>query len=118
MNNSSKRFLAVVGVLVLLFVFGIRIGHPQGGLGTSLGSAKSSLVVYRHGAALSKDSKAMVKSGNPAISPALGVVANADKDSYDVNTGKYMERIAANDVQGKLIIVIPFLGSVVGLVGL
>ena len=118
MNKRSKQFLAIVGVFVLLFVAGIRIGHPQGGLSNSLGSAKSSLVLYRHGATLVKDDKAMVKSGNPESSPSLGVVASVGKDFYDVNTGSFLEQINSKDVQGKLIVVIPFFGYLFNIVGL
>ena len=118
MNKSSKRFLAVVAVLVLLFIAGIRIGHPQGGLSNSLGPANSSLVLYRHGATLASADKAMVKSGNPDLTPALGVVASVGKDYYDVNTGTFLEQISKTDVQGKLIVVIPFFGYILNIIGL
>ena len=47
MSNKRKGIGVFVLALVLLFVLGFRIGHPQEGLTNALGSAKSSLVVYQ-----------------------------------------------------------------------
>jgi len=48
----------------------------------------------------------------------LGQVAGATGDRYDVANGQFTEQVASSDISGKMVFVIPFLGTVLGWVGL
>jgi len=118
MSTSKKGIGVVVLAIALLFVLGFRVGHPQAGLTNALGSAKSSLVVYQKADAYSAGQKVVAKSGDTSRSPFLGQIAGATGDRYDVANGQFTEQITANDICGKMVFVIPFVGTVFGWVGL
>jgi hypothetical protein len=105
-------------VLALLFVLGFRIGHPQAGLTNALGSAESSLVIYQKGETYSSGQKVIAQSGDTTRSPFLGQIAGATGDRYDVANGQFTEQVVAADIRGKMVFVIPFIGTVFGWVGL
>lgn len=118
MSGVSKK--AVLTVLALIFaasLLGLRITHPHGGLTHALGSAESSLVVYKATKDLSAGDKAIVVSGDKSISPVLGVVTAISDDTYSTNNGSVTESVQRIDVQGRVLFVIPFLGSVLGIIG-
>ena len=117
MRNSRVRVLVIViAVLVVSYLGGLRFAHPQEGLGTALGSAKTSIVLYRAGDNLAFENKIIFTSGSG--STALGVVAGTDGNSAYVNVDTRFEQVGRDQVKGRLISVFPFIGVVVGLVGL
>jgi hypothetical protein len=118
MSKNRKGAGVVVLALALLFVLGFRVGHPQAGLTNALGSATSSLVVYQKADAYSAGQKVIAKSGDAARSPFLGQISGATGDRYDVANGQFTEQITASDISGKMVFVIPFLGVLLGWVGL
>ena len=118
MSNKRKGIGVFVLALVLLFVLGFRIGHPQEGLTNALGSAKSSLVVYQKTETYSSGQKVVAKSGDASRSPFLGQISGATGKGYDIANGQFTEQVLANDISGNLIFVIPFFGVVLGWVGL
>lgn len=95
---------------------GLRINHLQGGIGSALGSAKSSLALYKHGSSAEVGSKVIVNVNG--VGPELGIVKAATDNSLDVDLGASFIRVDRTQVLGKLVAVIPFLGSVLGIVGL
>jgi hypothetical protein len=118
MSTNTKRISAVLGVLALLFVVGIRVGHPHSGLSTALGSASSSLVIYKASNELAVGEKILGASADPKLSPVLGVVAEVGSDFYTVKNGKFLEQVSKKEARGKMIVVIPFLGYLLSVVGL
>lgn len=112
-----KKSLAIIGLLVIvLLAFGFRVAHPQAGLQSVMGSAKSSLVVYRDsGQALIGD-KVIVPVKDQGIQ--LGIVKSARSGTADVDTGAAFVRVKQTEIKGKLIAVIPFFGIPLGWVGL
>ena len=118
MSSSLKRIVAVAVAVLLLGVFGIRIGHPHSGLSTALGSASSSVVIYKSTKDLAIGNKYFGANDVPNMSPVLGEVSDAGKDYYTLKNGKFLERVSKEQARGKLIAVIPFLGYLVGAVGL
>ena len=118
MSTTMKRITAVLGVLVLLGLFGVRIGHPNSGLSTALGSASSSLVIYKADKSLDTGDKIFGASEDPKLSPVLGEVADKGDDYYTVQNGKFLERVTKEDTRGKMIVVIPFFGYLFNIVGL
>ena len=95
---------------------GLRLNHLQGGIGSALGSAKSSIALYKHGNSAAVGSKVIVNV--KGIGPELGIVKATSDTTVDVDLGATFLRIDKTDVMGKLIAVIPFFGSVLGIVGL
>jgi hypothetical protein len=118
MSFNKKSAGVFVLAIALLFALGFRIGHPQAGLANALGSAQSSLVLYQKADAYSAGHKVIAKSGDPARSPFLGQIASATGDGYDVVNGQFTEQVIATDISGKMIFVIPFLGTFFGWFGL
>ena len=118
MSTNLKRITAVLGVLILLSLFGVRVGHPNSGLSTALGSASSSVVIYKANKNLSVGDKIFGASQDPKLSPVLGEVADKGDDYYTVQNGKFLERITKEDTRGKMIVVIPFFGYLFNFVGL
>jgi hypothetical protein len=118
MSINKKGVGVFVLAIALLFVLGFRVGHPQAGLTNALGSAQSSLVLYQKADAYSAGQKVIAKSGDTSRSPFLGEIAGATGDRYDVLNGQFTEQVSAMDISGKMIFVIPFLGTVFGWVGL
>jgi hypothetical protein len=118
MSKNRKVIGVVVLAIALLFVLGFRVGHPQAGLTNALGSATSSLVVYQKADAYSAGQKVIAKSGDQSLSPFLGEIAGVTGDRYDVGNGRFTESLTGADIKGKMVFVIPFLGVVLGWVGL
>jgi len=100
----------LVIVIVILGLCGIRIGHPQSGLKNALGSAQSSLVIYRSSHSLGQGSKAVVVTHNPKADPALVFIRGVEATTVDIQSQGILQRIPKKDINGKLILVIPFLG--------
>ena len=118
MSTTVKRITAILGVVLLLGLFGVRVGHPNSGLSTALGSASSSVVIYKANKNLAAGDKIFGASQDPNLSPVLGEVAEKGKDYYTVQNGKFLERITREDTRGKMIVVIPFFGYLFNIVGL
>ena len=116
-RNSRVRVLIIVLAVILVgYLAGLRFAHPQEGLGTALGSAKTSIVLYRAGDALAFENKIIFTSGSG--STALGVVAGTDGKSAYVNVDTRFEQVSQDQVKGRLISVFPFVGVLFGLIGL
>ncbi|MEN9324363.1 MAG: hypothetical protein RL414_117 [Actinomycetota bacterium] len=118
MSRIIKGLVPAVVVILLLGFLGIRIGHPRSGLSTALGSASSSVVIYKSTQNLSVGNKYFGDNDVKALSPVLGQVSEVGKDFYTIKNGKFLERVTKKQVRGKMLVVIPFLGYLFGAVGL
>jgi hypothetical protein len=118
MRMNKKAVGAVLLAIALLFVLGFRVGHPQAGLTNALGSAESSLVIYQKAETYSVGQKVIAKSADASISPFLGEVIGATGNLYDVGNGSFSQSIPSDQIKGKMVFVIPFIGKVLGWVGL
>ena len=118
MSINRKGVGVFILAIALLFVLGFRVGHPQAGLTNALGSAQSSLVIYQKADSYSVGQKVVAQSGDTSRSPFLGQVSGTSGDRYDVANGQFTEQVASSDISGKMVFVIPFLGTVLGWVGL
>ena len=112
----KNKLIALVAILVILAALGIRVAHPQDGLQSAMGSAKSSLVIYKHGSQYSVGDKVLVVVAG--IGNELGVVKSATDTTVDVDTRSSFVRVKQADVVGKLILIIPFFGTLFSVVGL
>ena len=112
-----KKALALVAVLVLaLSVLGFRVGHPQQGLNSAMGSAKSSLVVYKGVNQAMPGDKVVIDI--EGIGLALGTVKSVRAGTADVDTVYAFTRVKQNEIKGKLVAIVPFFGIPLGWVGL
>jgi hypothetical protein len=119
MNSSVKKITAgVVVVFVILFALGFRVGHSQDGLKNALGSAKSGLVVYKNKPSFTVGSKVLVNLDAPAPSPLLAFVMGNNADTVEIQAGTNVQSVKSDQIYGTLIAVIPFLGSILSVVGL
>ena len=117
MRNRVIGWVVILAIVTGAFMgLGFRINHLQGGIGSALGSAKSSLALYKHGSSAEVGSKVIVNVNG--VGPELGIVKAATDTSLDVDLGASFIRVDRTQVLGKLVAVIPFLGSVLGIVGL
>ena len=110
--------LTLIGVLIGSGIFGIRLAHPQEGLGNALGSASSGLVVFQKSSVIVVGSKVVVHLNEPNKSPALALVTGKSDKTVDVQVGRKLLRINQSEVIGHLLAVVPFLGSVLSLFSL
>lgn len=117
MRKKPIQIIAAIVLLVtILFIAGIRVAHPQLGLQSSLGSAKTTLVIYKTTNAADKDAKVVVKMNDGQT--GTGIVRAVSNAYVDVNLNTKFERIPTDDIKGKLILVIPFIGVILGVIGL
>ena len=112
----KTKLIALAAILVILFTLGFRIVHPENGLQSAMGSAKSSLVVYKHSGEYTVGSKVVVDVAGQG--KQSGIVKSATQEAVDVDTRVAFVRVKQEDVLGKLIVVVPFFGTIFGLVGL
>ena len=118
-NSSAKKAsIGVVVIVAIFFAMGFRVGHAQDGLKNALGSAKSGLIIYKNKPDFTVRSKVLVKLAPPAKSPLLAFVMGTKGDSVDIQAGPKTQTVKSSQVYGTLIAVVPFLGSVLSLVGL
>jgi hypothetical protein len=110
----------LIAVLVITagFFLGLRFSHPASGLKNALGSATSSVALYRHGSSFAKGNIVIVNTGSKDLDPALAKVSTVSKDGVDIQSGPQIQRVDAKAIQGKLLIVIPFIGTLLSVVGL
>lgn len=115
-RRNARAIAGALAVVLLLFLFGLRIGHPDAGIGTALGNAQSSVVIYKKGQVTDYQSKILAVTGDGKI--GLGVVAGTDTKQVYLSLGDRYETVKAEKIKGKLLLVVPFLGSIVSVVGL
>lgn len=118
MKLSKKVLAGIALTLALLFVLGFRVSHPQGGLTNALGSAQSGLVIFQKADVYPPGQTVVAISGDLKVSPFLGEVLGVTGARYEVGNGRFTESISGADIKGKMIFVIPFIGTVLGWVGL
>jgi hypothetical protein len=117
MRNRIIGWVVILALVTGVFMgVGLRLNHLKGGIGSALGSAKSSLALYKHGTSDAVGSKVIVNV--KGIGPELGIIKSATATTVDVDLGATFTRIDKKDVLGKLVAVVPFFGSVLGIVGL
>lgn len=112
----KKALIAIVAVLVLFFALGFRVAHPQDGLQSAMGSAKSSIAIYKSETQAMPGDKLLVEVGGSGLQ--LGIVKSMRAGTVDVDTGAAFVRVKQTEVVGKLVAVVPFFGVPLGWIGL
>ncbi len=117
-DNTKRGFVFAAILLIILFALGLRIDHPKSGLRNALGSASSSIAVYWHHSTLSAGEKIVIVTDKPGLDPVLAIVNNVNTDYVDIQTDDGFQRVPINNVRGSLVMVFPFIGTILGFVGL
>ena len=117
MQILKKPISLTLIALVLLYTVGFRIEHPRGGLKNAVASASSSLTIVKRVSKVAPGDKIIVGIKNKP-SPVLGIVSGVTGDVIGVQLDTSFERASQKDVAGKLVIVIPFIDSLLSAVGL
>lgn len=112
----KTKLIALAAIIVVLFSLGFRVIHPENGLSSAMGSAKSSVVLYKHSGEYAVGSKVVVEVAGQG--KQTGIVKSATNETVDVDTRAAFVRVKQEDVLGKLIVVVPFFGTIFGIVGL
>ncbi len=112
----KTKLIALAAIFVVLFALGFRVVHPENGLEFAMGSAKSSIVLYKSSSSYAVGHKVVVEVAGQG--KQTGIVKSASDGSVDVDTLVSFVRVKNEDVLGKLIIVVPFFGTILGVVGL
>ena len=116
-SHMPAHWVAILAIVTGVFMgLGFRINHLQGGIGSALGSAQSSLALYKNGTSAEVGSKVIVNV--EGVGPELGIIKAVSETSVDVDLGAKFLRVDQKEVLGKLIAVIPFFGIPLGWVGL
>lgn len=105
-------------ILLLGFFLGFRFDHPHSGLKNALGSATSGVALYRSGISFNSGDIVIVNTGSKELDPALARISNVTKEGVDIQSGPQIQRVEAKAVKGKLLIIIPFVGTVLSVIGL
>jgi hypothetical protein len=112
----KTKLIALAAIFVVLFTLGFRVIHPAAGLDSAMGSAKSSLVLYKHSSNYKVGHKVVVEVAGQG--KQTGIVKSESDGSVDVDTLVAFVRVKNEDVLGKLVLVVPFFGTILGIVGL
>lgn len=110
--------LIVFASFALLFALGFRVEHPHSGFKTVVGSASSSLVITQKSATYSVGQKVVASSASKELSPILGQVTAVNGTTYSITNGTFLESVEAKNINGKMIVVLPFIGYLFNIVGL
>jgi len=113
-----KKPLIVVAILVLFYALGFRLEHPNSGFKTAVGSATSSIALVQKSDTYGVGQKVVAASASSELSPVLGQVTAVNGSSYSITNGVFLETVEGEKIQGKLILVVPFLGYLLDIVGL
>ena len=113
-----KNPLIALAILVVLYALGFRIEHPHSGFKTAVGSASSSIVLVQKSDSYGVGQKVVASSASKELSPVLGQVTAVTESTYSITNGVFLESIEAKNINGKMIVVLPFIGYLFNIVGL
>ena len=115
-----KKKILVSLIVLLLFSFlgnqlGLRFIHPQSGLRNMLGDATSSVALYRLNGGFQKGDLVVAYTGDATLDPTIARVSNTTETEVDIQSSAQIQRIARENVKGKLLVIFPFVGHIVKL---
>lgn len=112
----KKKLILAAIVVAILFAFGFRAGHPQAGLTSAMGSAKSGVVLYKASSDYKVGQKVVIIVDG--IGLQTGLVSFVTDKGITVDAPGSRNTVQPEEVQGKLLVVVPFIGTIFGLIGL
>jgi hypothetical protein len=110
----KQKLVMFAIIAAVLFALGFRAGHPVDGLSSAMGSAKSGIVIYKKAGEYVIGQKVVVDVAGQGLE--TGIIKSATKETVDVDTKAAFVRVNQKDVHGRLMVVVPFFGTIIGLV--
>lgn len=133
LNSSGKKkktdlikkllfyFASIASISALIFILigplEVKFAHPVSGAGTALGSASSSIIAVKtQKSYLVGDSVVSDLSPNKP-SPVVGIVAAVSDRAILLSTDSGYIQVRIDQVHGKAVAVLPFIGQIANLIG-
>jgi hypothetical protein len=118
MQTRIIRIVAgLLGFILLLTIFGLHLNHPRSGLNNALGSASSNLIIDKSQKSYNNGDRVLVSIKGVQPSPWLGQIKAITQDAYIVQTEKALITIPKQNISGKMVLLIPFLGYFYSILG-
>jgi len=118
MRNGLKISVVAIVVVFLMSLLGFRIAHPQSGLSSAVGSAESSIVLYRQTEKFGAGDRVLVDIGDEKLSPATSIIRTINEGTIDVQAGELLVTVETEKIKGRILALVPFVGSLLSLFGL
>ena len=118
MRNSFKVAIVVVAVALVMSALGFRLGHPQSGLSSAVGDAKTSILLYKKVDKFSAGDRVLVDIGDSELSPATSIIRSVDGKNIEVQAGELRVQVTSDQIKGRVLALFPFLGALLSVVGL
>jgi hypothetical protein len=124
-KNYLKRTLIASGTVstvaviafILFGVLGLQFAHPGAGIGTSMGTANTSVVLIRPDAELVVGKSVLSDLPNKIDNPTVAVVAAVNDKAILLATDTGYAQVRPELVRGNVVVLLPFLGAVANLLG-
>ena len=110
--------LIIGAVFLLLNIFNVQVIHPKSGLGSAIGSASSTIDLVKKQKSYEINDRVIVKIKGMQPSPWLGRIKAVTRDSYIVDSNKSLITIPKENISGKMLVLLPFLGYLYSLFGI
>ena len=107
--------ISILIFLVMVNLLGLKFIHPKSGLSNMLGDANTSIALYRLNGGFQKGDLVVAYTGDAKLDPAIARVSNTTENEVDIQSGNQIQRVARDNVKGKLLVVFPFLGHLYNL---
>ena len=118
MRRWVNTIAAVLLLVVVFTMLGLRVAHPKSGLNSAVGSAKSSLVIYKKAESFSVGQRLLVNTGSPEMDPAISIARTVGTETVDVQTERMLIQVSNKDVRGRIVALLPFIGGLFSAIGL
>lgn len=118
MRNSFKVALVAIVVVVVMGALGFRLGHPQSGLSSAVGDARTSILLYKQVDKFSAGDRVLVDIGDSELSPATSIIRSVDGKNIEVQAGDLRVQVTPDQIKGRVLALFPFLGAILSVVGL
>jgi hypothetical protein len=117
-RNSFKVALVAIVVVVVMGALGFRLGHPQSGLSSAVGDARTSILLYKQVDKFSAGDRVLVDIGDSELSPATSIIRSVDGENIEVQAGDLRVQVTPDQIKGRVLALFPFLGAILSVVGL
>lgn len=117
-----RRWINSIAVVLLLAVvftmLGLRVAHPKSGLNSAVGSAKSSIVIYKKAESFSVGQRLLVNTGSRDMDPVITIARTIGASTVDVQTDRMLVQVPNKEVKGRIVALLPFIGGLFSAFGL
>ena len=118
MRRWVNTVAAVLLLVVLFLMLGLRIGHPKSGLNSAVGSAKTAVVIYKHVDTIEVGQRLLVNTGGTNMDPVVSIAKAVSGDTVDVQTERMVVQVTKENVKGRIVALLPFIGGIFSVFGL